>query len=216
MEKADFEVAEAGAWWLVTPDYSIIEERRKQLGAAIGKSELQWYLQLDNLQELYRQLEPNYSLMQQLDNANNDDKRLEWLAAMTKVLQPEEEEESESEEKPPQDVVSPPLNGDAANPVTDASAAPKQEAPSPFPKKSSPFASKEDVSPADANTGGAPPVPADLQAIAKEVATDFGNSSELASELGVSEDELKDILDDLPADFESRVAAEAARLAAEA
>lgn len=208
MEKAEFEVAEAGAWWLVTPDYAIIEEPRKRLGAALGSPEPQWYLKFDNLQELYRQLAPNYSLMQQLDNATNDDRRLEWLAEMTKALELEEA---------PKSVGSPPPNADAVTLPTDASASPKKETPSAFAKKAaSPFATKEKTDSVDPAAGEAPPIPSDLQAIAKDVATDFGNSSELASQLGISEDELKDILDDLPADFESRVAAEAVRLAAEA
>jgi hypothetical protein len=207
MEKAEFEVAEAGAWWLVTPDYSIIEEPRKKLGAALGSSEAQWYLQVDNLRELYRQLEPNRSLMDQLDDATTDDRRLEWLADMTKALQPEEA---------PKSVPGPPAQADEVTTPASASALPKKDAPSAFPKKSaSPFASREKSSPAESGGGEVPPPP-DFQAIAKDLATDFGDSSELATRLGISEDELKDILSDLPADFESRVAAEAARLAAQA
>lgn len=208
MEQAEFEVAEAGAWWLVTPDYSIIEEPRKKLGAALGSREQQWYLQIDNLRELYRQLQPSYTLMQQLDNATDDTKRLEWLADMTKALPPPKE--------PPNSTASPPANAHVVTPPAEESPTAKEEAPPAVPKKASPFPKKENVSPVEADAGGAPPKPADLEAIAKDVATDFGNSAELADQLGISEDELKDILGDLPADFESRVAAEAARLASEA
>jgi hypothetical protein len=43
----------------------------------------------------------------------------------------------------------------------------------------------------------------------------MGDTAALAGELGLDENELKEILADLPADFEARVAAEAARLAGE-
>jgi hypothetical protein len=52
-----------------------------------------------------------------------------------------------------------------------------------------------------------------LEATVKDVVAHLESSAELASELGVSENELREILGDLPADFEERVAAEAARLA---
>jgi hypothetical protein len=52
-----------------------------------------------------------------------------------------------------------------------------------------------------------------LEAAVKDAVADLGSSAELASELGLSEAEVQEILSDLPADFESRVAAEAARLA---
>ena len=208
MEKAEYEVAEPGVWWLLIPDYSIIEEPRKNLGAALGSTDLQWYLQLDNLRELYKQVEPSYDLMKQLDNATDDDKRVEWLADMTEALLPDEE--------PPKSDASPSANADVAITPTQQSPAAKKEAPSAFPKNASPFSERGDVSPVDPDAGVAPPKPADLEAIAKDVAADFGNRSDLATQLGISEDELKDILSDLPADFEGRVAAEAARIAAEA
>ncbi len=209
MEKAEFEVAEAGAWWLLIPDYSIIEEPRKKLGEVLGGTELQWYLQLDNLRELYKRVEPSYHLMKQLDNATDDDERVEWLADMTEALLPDEE--------PPKSDASPSSNADVVITPSEESPAAKKEAPSAFPKNASPLSTnKEDVSPVDPDAGVAPPKPADLEAIAKDVATDFGNSSDLATQLGISKDELKDILSDLPADFESRVAAEAARIATEA
>lgn len=52
-----------------------------------------------------------------------------------------------------------------------------------------------------------------LEAAVRDVVAELGSSAELARELGLSEAELQALLNDLPGDFESRVAAEAARLA---
>jgi hypothetical protein len=187
MEKAEFVVAEPGAWWLVTPDYYVVEEPRKELGEALGFYDVQWYLQFDKLEELHRQLEANHrQLLTDLDQALDDTKRLEWLTSVKQVFKPEVVE----------------VPAEPAPPAPPPSSAP----PTAFAKKSA-FAKKEPEP--------APPSPPEvkLEEAIKEVVTDFGSPTELASELGISENELQEILGDLPADFESRVAAEAARLA---
>jgi hypothetical protein len=187
MEKSQFVVAEPGAWWLVTPDYYVIDEPRKEVGEALGFNDVQWYLQTDKLEELHRQLEANHHrLLTDLDDALDDTKRLEWLTSVRQAFKPDVAETLQQ--------------------TTPQGPPPSSTTPGPFAKKSA-FAKKEPKA--------APSAPEEvkLEEAVKEVATDFGNATELAGELGISEKELQEILNDLPDDFESRVAAEAARLA---
>jgi hypothetical protein len=193
MEKTEFVVAEPGGWWLVTPEYYVIEEPRKEVGEALGFYDLQWYLQVDKLEELHRQLEANHrQLLTDLDNALDDARRLEWLTSVRQAFKP--------------DVAEAPAQAETVEQAAPPAPPPPSSSPSPFAKKSA-FAKKEPES--------APSSAAEvkLEDAVKEVVTDFGSPTELASELGMSETELQEILNDLPADFESRVAAEAARLA---
>jgi hypothetical protein len=66
-----------------------------------------------------------------------------------------------------------------------------------------------------ASESASAPVPETLDVAVHQVVADMGDTAALAGELGLNENELKEILADLPADFEARVAAEAARMAGE-
>jgi hypothetical protein len=61
------------------------------------------------------------------------------------------------------------------------------------------------------------PTPADVEAFARQEATAFDSQakSELADKLHISQAQLDEVIQHLPADFDSRVAAEAARLTRE-
>ena len=171
----------------------MIEEPRKEVGEALGFYDLQWYLQVDKLEELHRQLEANHrQLLTDLDNTLDDTRRLEWLTSVRQAFKPV--------------VAETPAEAATLQQTAPQAPPPSSTPPSPFAKKSA-FAKKEPEP--------APSTPQEmkLEDAVKEVVTDFGSPSELASELGMSETDLQEILNDLPADFESRVAAEAARLA---
>jgi hypothetical protein len=183
MEKAQFVVSEPGAWWLVNPNYYAIEEPRRQLGQALGYLDVQWYLQVDKLEEWHRQLEVNhYQLLADVDNAVDDTKRIEWLIAVKEAFQPKMT--SPASGKPAQGTARP--SGAAENPAL-------------------------------AKSEAAGPTPADVAAFAKQEATAFDGQakSELANKLHISQAQLDEVIRHLPADFDTRVAAEAARLARE-
>jgi hypothetical protein len=172
MEKAQFVVSEPGAWWLVDPNYYAIEDPRRQVGQALGYLDVQWYLQVDNLGELHRQLEVNrYQLLADVDNAVDDTKRIDWLIAVKEAIQPK-------------------ITGPASG--------------TPAPQTARP-------------TGAGGPTPADVAAFAKQEATAFDGQakSELADKLHISQAQLDEVIRHLPADFDTRVAAEAVRLARE-
>jgi hypothetical protein len=193
VDKTEFVTTEPGAWWLVTPDYYVIEEQRKELGLALGVSDQQWYLQVGRLEELHRQLEvSHYQLLTDLDQAQDDNKRLEWLTAVVQALKPTM----------------------TKTPAPAASEAAPQPAPAPA-AKTSPFVKKSPFAKKRSEPPPAESAEAAIDEAVKGVVAELTSSPELAAELGMTEIELQSLLNDLPTDFESRVAAEAARLASQ-
>lgn len=222
MEKMQFVTSGPGSWWLVRPDYYVIEEARKELGRALGFIDGQWYLQPDRLEDLHRQLAAGpYQLLTDLDAAHDDAKRMEWLRAVTQAFLPAPAEDHPEParprpEQPPVPAQQPPPKRPGAfakksEPESSAAPTEQQTRPSAFVKESA-FAGKEPKSPARTATADEM-AEAALDAAVKAVVADLAGSPELASELGLSEADLQALLNELPADFESRVAAKATRLA---
>jgi outer membrane biosynthesis protein TonB len=231
VEKMQFVTSEPGSWWLVTPDYYVIEETRKHLGEVLGFGDGPWYLQPERLEDFHRRLEAgHYQLLTDLDAAHDDAKRTEWLRAVAQALKPASGEGSpeparlrpeqpttvaqQQTPKRPSAFAKKPKPELEPEPEPESTAAPaeqQQTRPSAFSKKSA-FPEKAPKPPARTTTADET-AEAALGAAVKAVVADLAGSPELASELGLSEADLQALLNELPADYESRVAAEATRLA---
>src|SRR5262245_18184420 len=87
MERAEFVGGDDQSWWLydVQTD-NRIDEARKELGVALGTTESEWYNDANRRQALFDFLQTNGSqLLVDLDTLYNDEDRLKWVQAVTKL-----------------------------------------------------------------------------------------------------------------------------------
>jgi hypothetical protein len=201
-------------WWLIADiQADSLRERREDLGVALeyGRNS-EWYLDKTKVEALYDAIEvKNRELLRELDDlAVEDSQRQAWVDKVLDVLKAE---------------VAPPASG---GPQAGAPSAPKAAAP--VTAKKPLFGSHREgadaappASPGEATPTPAPPSapssrpPAEVaQAVVDEVMATLvpQNYADLAQELGVTENEIQDLVGQLPSDFEQQVAARASEILA--
>jgi chemotaxis protein histidine kinase CheA len=227
MDKAAFSDVEADPkWWLLQPDVAFeLTELRKDVSENIGWGrEDQWYLEKWKVEELFDLIEQrSYLLLQELDDAGDDYKRQEWMTKVVELTKPVADEPAVKSGEGPAASAEAPATAAGSAPAAAtageteiapaaAAAAPK---PSIFKKKAQPAPDAPAAEPAA--TAEAPAATADVEALeaaVKDVMAHIApdNLPALASELGISEQELAELVRDLPENFETLIAAEVAKL----
>jgi hypothetical protein len=94
MEKDQFVAVETEPWWLLERDVEYrIEESRRRLGASFGWSDPTWYIQREELVEVYDfiLIQP-IVLLGELELAVDDERRLRWLDSLVELKTPATEE----------------------------------------------------------------------------------------------------------------------------
>jgi hypothetical protein len=174
-------------WWLIAEeiDYALVEPR-KDLGVALGYDrEARWWLEKTNVEELYNILQRTKPTLLATELDEATDERTR-KGWLDQVLAALAPQPEDTEK----------TGGDEVLPAAKA-AAPVGEAPK---KRSSAFGAKSKPS---------------LDAVVKkEMAEMSGNVSSLAAEMGISEEEMADLLKELPANFEQMVAEQARSIVA--
>jgi hypothetical protein len=187
MDKEEFAAIDAESpWWLIAVeiDYSLVEAR-KDLGVALGYDrETQWWREKDKVEELYRTLESTRPTLLTELDLATDAPKQKEW--LDQVVAALTPQPAHTEQAGGAQVVPP------AKPVTPAGEAPQKRA-SAFGKKSEPS----------------------LDAVVKkELAGMSGNVSSLAAEMGISEEEMAQLLKELPDNFEQLVAEQAKSIVA--
>jgi hypothetical protein len=216
MDKTVFANTEADPrWWLLQEeiDYSLVEPR-KALSAALGYDrEAQWYLEKWKLEGLYDALEAQARpLLTELDEATDEYKRKEWLDKAVAAVSPAAV--GGTEDRAPAGSPSSPPSA-AASPQAPAAAA-RAAKPSPFAKKQAEAASPE-APPAAAAPAAKPSLFAKKEAQAEAARIDATvktvmaelhpeNLASLATEMGITTEQLQELVETLPADFEKKLA----------
>jgi hypothetical protein len=216
MDKTVFAGTEAQPrWWLLQEeiDYPLVEPR-KALSVALGYDrEAQWYLEKWKLEGLYDTLEAQARpLLIELDEATDEYKRKEWLEKALAVVNPAtvggkgDHTTSGSPSSPPAETASPKAPTPAAARAAKSSAFGKKQAEAASPEapsaatapaaKPSLFAKKK----ADAEA-------AQIGAAVKTAMAELEpeNLASLATEMGVTTEQLQELLETLPDDFEKMV-----------
>jgi hypothetical protein len=242
MERSEFVTTEPDAWWLVEQATDArIDQARRHLGEAFGWSDPAWYTLEPKLDELYRFIESQGSqFLQSLDESTDIDKREQWLrsvlaqresiagekAKAAKSVAPSGDSAIATRTAQPAPA-SKPERKSAFGQKKDSSERAAEPAPASKPERSSPFGhGKERPSPAAeavaepaADSGQISPGPAMTPevavAAASETISEFSAGKELedlATELGVSIDDIKAVLaeDDFQADLVSALTAQEA------
>jgi hypothetical protein len=146
MEKDQFVAVETQGWWLLQPDLEpALEDRRRALGECWNWTELRWYAERLNLEEVFQFLELNRAdLLRELDEVNDDlYRRQKWVDDVIKAKKPPERTTPES-----------------AAPAAKKAAEAKPAQPS-APKKASAFGRRSTAEEAPADSSSAPaPQPA--------------------------------------------------------
>lgn len=194
MDKAAFADTDADPkWWLLQPEIAdTLIELRRDIGEHAGWSREQlWYEERWRLEDVYDLIErSNGYLLQELDEATDDYRRQDWITKVIEAIKPKAVAEDH-------ELATPAPGADALEPVA-------AEAPKP---KGSIFKRKDNEK--------AKPDP-QMEAAVQHALTHLEPEKlpGLADELGVTAEELAELIKDLPADFEKLVAAEVARMSA--
>jgi hypothetical protein len=211
-------------WWLLQEeiDYLLVDPR-KALSVALGNDrEAKWYLDKWKLEGLYDTLEAQAPrLLIELDEATDEHKRKEWLEKAIAAVNPatvggkEDHPTSGSPSSPP---------AETASPQAPTTAAARAAKPSAFGKRQAEAASPEAASPEAPTpaTAAAPPAAkpsafaknkvgadtAQIDAAVRRVMDELSseNLPSLATEMGITTEQLKELLGTLPADFKKMVA----------
>jgi hypothetical protein len=92
MEKDQFVAVETEPWWLLQRDVDyLIKELRQKLGSSFGWADPAWYLERDKLAEVYEfALTQPRAVLDELDLATDDERRLRWLGSLVELRTPAE------------------------------------------------------------------------------------------------------------------------------
>jgi hypothetical protein len=90
LQREQFLDLETEPWWLLERELDpALEERRRSLGQCWGWTDLQWYAEVRNLEQLYLFLEQTLpDLLRDLDEAADVDRRKKWLDELIEKKQP--------------------------------------------------------------------------------------------------------------------------------
>jgi hypothetical protein len=215
MERAEFVASDGPSWWLYDAEIEIrIDEARRELGVALGTTEREWYNEANRRQELLDFLQTNGpQLLVDLDTLYNDEERLQWVRAVTKLVAPPTPPASAAGKDQPDPAAGPaPAAVQAGEKPAPAAAAVKKSI---FKAKAASGAAEAAASDAGAAAGaGEAPGPAQLEDATRSVLSDVGGGglADLARDLGVEPGDLEAIVND--PDFERQVRDEVARIVA--
>lgn len=212
MEQKEFVEAEPGSWWFIDPSSDVRwYEARRELSESRGWQEPYWLAEQTKLEELYKEIELKApQLLRDLDYLRDtDDDRIAWIVSVREALAPAPAEAPAPApaEAPASHHDEPAVEGAPEVKAAVAPEAPKKKAAGIFAKKLEQLEPQEEA---------AAPAPADVpphvtEGVARVIESLSGEaSSELAAELGVSEEDLAELAND--PEFERMVHEEAAKL----
>jgi hypothetical protein len=204
VDQKAFVEAEPGSWWLIDPRTDAPwSQARKDLVEPKGWQEPYWLEEQSKLSELFQELELKApQLLRELDDLReSDDDRIAWIVAAQSALAPVKVD--------PAAEAAPAPAPEANVEVAAVAEAPKKKAAGLFAKK---VEQQEEQDAAQAAAAGQTEVPPHVtESVARVIESMSGDaSSELAAELGLSEEELAELASD--PEFERMVHEEAARL----
>jgi hypothetical protein len=209
MDKAAFADTDSESpWWLLeTVIDPILLEPRKDLGQALGYDrDSEWYREVWRLEAFYDQLESaSMALLAELDQATDTSKQSEWLEKVIALLGPEKTDQGGGAAATPPATAPRPTAWKAAQP-RDA-AAPRRDIFG--------HARAEATADSAAESKAAPDAAAGVdRAVQQVIATQLGdtNHAALAQQLGITEQQVAELLQQLPDDFEQLVAQRAAEI----